>query len=186
MRNIFIISGPSGAGEDSIISALERLFPTERVVTITTRPMRTGESEGHPYRFLSREAFQEKIRAGEFFEYAEEDNRQLYGTTHAEIERIKNVEKVVLWKMDYQGVITMKKLLPEAVSVLIMAPLDILETRIRRRENVTDDFVRGRLKHAQGWFDNRNIFDYEIENEQGRLDEAIQKVAAIIKEHARP
>jgi len=42
-NNLFIISGPSGAGEDSIISILEKKLSIEKVITTTTRSMRHGE-----------------------------------------------------------------------------------------------------------------------------------------------
>ena len=54
-NNIVIISGPSGAGEDSIIDALSERLPIERIVTTTTRSKRTGETEGHPYYFISKD-----------------------------------------------------------------------------------------------------------------------------------
>jgi guanylate kinase len=180
-KHIVIISGPSGAGEDSIIHGLERMVSVEKVVTTTSRPMRPGESEGHPYHFISRELFLEKIAADEFFEYAEEDNHHLYGVTRGEVERIKQSTQLVVWKMDYQGVMTMKKLLPEAISILILAPLEVLAQRIRQRDQVTEAFVQGRLAHARGWFEHRDIFDYEVENVQGKLDETIAQVAEIIR-----
>lgn len=183
-NNIVIISGPSGAGEDSVIQGLEKLFPTERVITTTTRPMRVGESEGKPYHFISKEIFQKKIAAGEFFEYAEEDNHQLYGVTLEEIHRAQNVPKMVLWKMDYKGVITIKKLLPEVLCILVTAPLEVLEQRIRQRDVVTEEFVRDRMEYAKGWFKNRMIFDYEVENIQGKLDETVAQVANYIRQHS--
>ena len=180
-NNIVIISGPSGAGEDSVIQGLEKLFSTERVITTTTRPMRIGESEGKPYHFISKEAFQKKIANGDFFEYAEEDNHQLYGVTLEEIYRVQNLPKIVLWKMDYKGVITIKKMLPSVLSILITAPLEVLEQRIRQRDMVTEEFVRGRMKYAKGWFKNRVIFDFEVENIQGKLHETVAQVANYIR-----
>ncbi|PIR95197.1 guanylate kinase, partial [Candidatus Falkowbacteria bacterium CG10_big_fil_rev_8_21_14_0_10_37_6] len=53
MQKIFIISGPSGAGEDSVIDGLKKLLPIERVITTTTRAMRKNESQGNPYYFIS-------------------------------------------------------------------------------------------------------------------------------------
>ena len=52
MKNVFIISGPSGSGQDSIIESLALLLPLKRVITTTTRPKRDTESEGNPYHFI--------------------------------------------------------------------------------------------------------------------------------------
>ena len=88
MKNVFIISGPSGAGEDSIIEGLRERFPIERIITTTTREMRSGESQGNPYYFISKEEFERKIQEKGFVEYALQYNGNLYGVTKEEIERV--------------------------------------------------------------------------------------------------
>lgn len=181
---IFLISGPSAAGEDSIFRGLETMFPIEKVVTTTTRSPRPGESQGKPYYFISKEKFFEGVGEGKFYEYAEEDGGNMYGVTREEVERALNTDKVVIWRADYQGVITIKQLIPEAVAILIDAPPEQLEARIRRRDKATDEFVRGRMEHAKGWWQNRDKFDYEVRNEDGHLAEAIQAVADIIRQKA--
>jgi len=179
--NIFIVSGPSGAGEDSVIEGLKKHLDIERVITTTTREMRSGESHGQPYYFISKEEFKKGVENGEFFEYAEEDNNNFYGVTHKEIKRARNSEKVVVWKVDYKGVLNLKKIIPEIPAILINAPLDIIEKRIRNRDGVSEEFIQERIKYAQGWTENKNAFDYGVENEEGKLDEAVSRVAEIIK-----
>ena len=134
-KNIFIISGPSGAGEDSIMNGLDKIFQTDRVTTTTTRSMRTGESQGQPYYFISKEEFVEKIQKNEFFEYQLEDNGNFYGITTVEFQRVCDSNKVVLWRLEFEGVIKMKKLFPDAISILIDVPKDVIERRIRKRDN---------------------------------------------------
>jgi len=181
MKNIFIISGPSGAGEDSIIDALPKYFPTERIITTTTRKMRLGESQGNPYYFITKDEFQDKIDRRGFVEFAQEYNDNFYGVTHEEIDRVAKSKKIGIWKIEYKGVITAKKLFPEIVAIFINAPLDILESRIRRRDNVTDEFIKERLDYTKEWLKHRHIYDYEIINEEGKLDKAIEDVANIIR-----
>jgi guanylate kinase len=181
-QSLFIISGPSGAGEDSIINGLQEFFPIERVVTTTTRDMRLGESNGNPYYFVSRDEFEQGILQGKFFEYTEQYNNNLYGVTFDEIERVRTCGKVGLWKIDYKGVETAKRLLPGIPAILISAPLDVLELRIRKRDQVTDEFVAERMAYSREWLDHHTaIYDYTVENEQGKLPEAIAKVRAIIE-----
>ena len=50
---IFIITGPSGAGEDSVIEGLHEYFDISRIITTVTRPKRDGESDGNPYYFIT-------------------------------------------------------------------------------------------------------------------------------------
>jgi guanylate kinase len=180
-QSLFIISGPSGAGEDSIINGLQEFFPIERVVTTTTRDKRVGESNGNPYYFVSRGEFEQGIAQGKFFEYAEQYNNNLYGVTFEEIERVRTCGKVGVWKIDYKGVETAKKLIPGIPAILISASLEVLELRIRRRDQVTDEFVAERMVYSREWLENHTkSYDYVVENEQGKLDEAIAKVRAII------
>ena len=182
MKNrIIIISGPSGAGEDSIIDALEKILPVENVITTTTREMRPGESQANPYYFISRKDFLEKIDKGEFFEYAQEYNDNYYGVTNEELNRFTANGKIGLWKIEYKGVITVKSKLPEIKAIFIIAPLEVLEQRIRRRTQVTEDFVKERMNYTKEWLKHREIYDYEVENVEGKLKETIEKVTGIIK-----
>lgn len=181
MSKLFAITGPSGAGEDSIIKGLKEKFPVEIVITTTTREIREGESEGNSYYFISKDEFKNRIENGEFFEWAEQDRGNLYGVTKKEIERVKNTDKIGIWKVDYKGIITIKKIMPDVVVIFINVPIEQLGNRIRNRSKVTEEFIKGRLKYAEGWYQIRNLYDYEINNEDGKLKEAIEKTAEIIK-----
>ncbi len=181
MSKLFIISGPSGAGEDSVVKGIKKLFSIEKIITTTTRKMRPGEINGKDYYFINKTEFEQKIQDGKFFEWAEEDNGQFYGGTLEEIKRVKNSGKIGIWKIEYQGVIAAKKLLPEAISIFIYISIDKIRQRLKNRENSSEEFIKARLEYAQGWFDNEDIFDYKVENIENKLDETIKKVANIIK-----
>jgi len=183
-NNIFIISGPSGAGEDSIMESLKNRFNLERIVNTTTREMRPGESEGTPYYFLPKEEFIKRVEQGEFLEYAQQYNGNYSGVTKKEFERVNASGKVGLWKIEYKGVMTVKKIFPEIVAILVNAPnLEVLESRIRRRGNVSDEFIKERMDYTREWLKHTDIYDYTVINEEGKLEEAISKVAKIIKRH---
>lgn len=202
--NIFIISGPSGAGEDSIIEGLKKYFPVERVITTTTREMRPGESQGNPYYFISREEFIKRRDNGEFVEWAEQYNGNLYGVTKEEIERVKNSGKVGTWKIEWKGVVTAKKIYPvksprsgvsakgekfnrvnpEIPAIFItVSDLKILEDRIRRRDGISEKYIKEKMEYTREWMKHKDIYDYTVLNEEGKLDEAIQKTAEIIRKH---
>jgi guanylate kinase len=179
---IFIISGPSGAGEDSIINGLKKYFPIERVITTTTRAMRSGESKGNPYYFISRKDFEEKIKNDELAEYAQEYNDNFYGVTKKELERISTCGKIGIWKIGYKGVITAKKLFPEIKSIYIAPPsLEILRRRIMRRDNVSEQYVNERMEYTKEWMKHKSIYNFKVVNEEEKLQKAIKEVADIIK-----
>ncbi len=183
MPNLFIISGPSGAGEDSIIEGLKKFIDIERVITTTTRAMRPGESQGNPYYFISSEEFKKSIKENKFFEYACEYNNNYYGVTHEEINRVKNNGKVGIWKIEYKGVITAKKLMPDIVAIFINAPLESLEKRIKQREKqgVSPNYVKERMEYTKEWLKHKDIYDYEVINKDGELDKAIKETLEIIQ-----
>jgi guanylate kinase len=184
MQNLFIISGPSGAGEDSIIDGLAKLLSVERTITTTTRIPRAGESDGHPYYFISAEQFQQKIANGEIVEYAQHYNGNFYGVTNTELERVAASGGIGIWKIDYKGVETAKKMFPGIVAILITAPLTIMEQRIRTRDHLTEDYIAERMAYTREWLKHTDIYDYIVENAQGKLEEAIREVSAIIKKHS--
>ncbi len=182
--NIFIISGPSGAGEDSIINELAKLMPIERIITTTTRPMRQGETQGNPYYFISTQEFEKILEAGNFAEYAQHYNGNFYGVTRDELDRIKKTKAIGIWKIEYKGVITVKKDYPEIPAIFVNAPsLEILERRIRRRDNVSAEYIKERMGYTKEWLKHLEIYDYKVINEEGKLTEAVEKIVKIIKEN---
>ena len=179
-NKLFIISGPSGAGEDSVIEGLKKDIAIERVVTTTTRKKRSDIFSEDPYYFISKKEFEKRILENKFFEYAEEDNDQFYGVTNEEIKRVINSGKIGIWKIEYKGVITVKKLMPEVVSVLITTQsLETLKQRLSKRGE-SEKFIQRRMDYAKEWLKHKDIYDYEVVNYEGKLDEAISEVKDII------
>ncbi|MBD3300173.1 MAG: hypothetical protein GF347_02365 [Candidatus Moranbacteria bacterium] len=186
MQKLFIISGPSGAGENTLVEALEKIIDVEKVITTTTREKRGNEKQGKPYYFISKEEFKKGIKEDRFFEYALQDRGNYYGVTQEEIKRVLKSDKPALYRLDYKGVISLKKMMPEeTVAILITAPLDVLEARIRRREKVTEKFVKARLDYAKGWYKNAHYYDYQVENKEGQLDQTVEKILGIIKKESQ-
>ena len=182
LPNVVIIPGPSGAGEDSIIEGLREHVTVNRVVTTTTRESRPGESDGSPYYFISKEDFEKKIASGEVVEWAKQYNDNLYGVTKEELQRVNDLDGVGVWKIEYQGVMTAKKLFPEITSIFLMAEsLDVLDERIRARGDVSDEYIAERREYTREWLKHSHIYDYAVINKQGLLHEAIAEVVDILR-----
>ncbi|HUD08573.1 MAG TPA: hypothetical protein VMQ48_00605, partial [Candidatus Saccharimonadales bacterium] len=175
--------GPSGAGEDSVIEGLKKYFQIERVITTTTRSMRAGESQGKPYYFISHEEFKKKIERDELAEYAQEYNDNFYGVAKDELDRVRNSGNIGLWKIEYKGVITAKKKFPEIKSIYIAPPsLEVLRQRILKRDpDVSEEYLKERMDYTKEWMKYENVYTYKVVNEEGKLDETIEKVADIIR-----
>lgn len=185
-QNIFIISGPTGTGKDSIIERLAHSLPLERIVTTTVRPPRPGETEGHPYYFVSQEIFDETLREGGFAEYSTNENGVRYGVTHQELKRVSEcVDRIGIWEIDWKGVQTAKRIFPGILAILIRSPLSVLEERIRLRDATKDEqYFTERLSYAKEWLEHVDIYDYIVENEQGKLEQAVEEVKHLLRKHA--
>ena len=180
--NVFIISGPSGSGQDSVIEGLKKYFEIERIITTTTREPREGESQGDPYYFISKEEFENGIKEGRFAEYANHYNENFYGVAKDELERVNRSGKIGIWRIDYKGVESVKKMYPKIVSILIsVSDLKILADRIRKRDDVGDEYVKERMKYTEEFMKHTDIYDHIVYNEEGKLDETTKEVAEIIK-----
>jgi guanylate kinase len=186
-NNLFIISGPAGAGKKVIIDGLKEFFDTERVITTSTRKIRPGELEGNPYYFVSKKKFKDMIKRSDFIEWALEQNDNYYGGTKKEVERVKQGDKVGIWEIEYKGVIAAKKIFPDLKAILINAPLSSLEQRLRDRDKdrATSKYIKERMSYTKEWLKHKNIYDYEVMNYDDRQKEAITAVIKIIKKELR-
>jgi guanylate kinase len=182
MGNVFIISGPSGSGQDTIIEALKKELPLERVITTTTRAKRPNESDGHPYHFITKKAFAAGREANTFVECAETYNGEWYGVKREDLEAALASPNIVIWKMDYKGVTSVKKQFPLIKSFLIEAPAEVLRERLIKRDNPSEEYLQARMEYTHAWLASKELYDYCIKNEEGRLGEAVATLKTIIQE----
>ena len=183
MSKLFIISGlPStGSGKDSVIEGLKaEKFDFNWVITTTTRPMRPGEKQGYPYHFVSQREFRKKRDQGEFLEWAFVYGNY-YGNSKEAVKQALKSNKPAILRIDYQGVKTYKRIIPEAIVILItVSSIKVLGRRLRRRGQDSEEVIKSRLLVAKKELNNPPPYDYKVENREGKLDQTIQKVKEII------
>ena len=124
LGNLFIIAAPSGAGKSSLIRALLEKHPDQSMqvsVSSTTRAPRPGEVQGVHYHFLSTEEFEQRIDAGEFYEWARVFGNY-YGTSRKVVESLLAEGKDVFLDIDWQGAQQVREHHPEVRSVFIVPP----------------------------------------------------------------
>ena len=182
MGKLFIITGPSGAGKDSVIfRAKEQGLDFAQVITTSTREIRAGESEGHPYHFVSEEDFKKLIDTDGMIEWAKVYGNY-YGSSKKEVEDKLSENDIVVVKVDPQGARTYKKMMPEAISLFIMPPsYEYLEKRLVNRETDSKEVIKQRLETARKELENLLDWDYLVVNEEGKLDEAASEVKEIVE-----
>ncbi len=179
---LFIISGPSGVGKDAVIEQLRDRFPESFfAVTATTRERRPGEIDGIHYIFLTEEAFSEKLAEGDFLESATVYGVGRYGVLKGPIASALSYGQDAIVKVDVQGAATLRGIVPDAVSIFI-APESMQELlrRLQSRKTDTGEALMRRFGTASRELETAPDFDYLVFNEADRMDEAIERIAAII------
>jgi guanylate kinase len=163
-----IICAPSGSGKTTIVRCLLENEPRLSFsISATSRKMRSGEKEGKDYYFISEAGFREKIRIGEFIEWEEVYPGVFYGTLKSEVERIWKEAKNVIFDVDVQGGINLKKYFGnDAIAVFIkVRDFNTLEKRLRLRQTESESDIRMRLKKSAYEMTFENRFDYVIIND---------------------
>lgn len=183
---LIVLSGPSGAGKDSVCDVLRAWYPTmHKVVTATTRPVRPGEENGKDYHFISAPEFEHIRETGGFVEHATVYEHS-YGVPLIEIEDPLSFGLDVIARVDVQGAATLKQKFPDAVLIFV-SPGSVDETvrRMKHRDLDTEAQQQHRTRIAASELEAAKDFDYVVVNETGKLDEAVSEVAKIIAEEKK-
>lgn len=184
---LVVISGPSGAGKDSVVQRLkERGFPFDFVVTATDRAPRPNEIHGRDYYFYSTDEFERMIADGELVEHALVYG-QHKGVPKAHIRQALATGQDVVMRVDVQGAATVKAMIPAAITVFLACESkEELVARLRERRTESEEALQGRLETAQREMALIPDFDYVVVNRHGALDAAVDDVVAIMRaEHCR-
>ena len=178
---LVMLSGPSGVGKDAALEGLKKLDrPWYFAITATTRPPRSGEQDGVDYIFLETETFHKMKDRDQFLECAEVYGRW-YGVPRSQVRQsLKNGKDVIL-KIDVQGAATVRKLAPEALSIMMVpASYPELRNRLNQRMSESAPDLELRLQTVKEELAQTSQFDYRVINRDGGLEQAIAEIDAII------
>jgi guanylate kinase len=189
---LIVVSGPSGAGKDTLIkAALEAIPDLALIASATTRKPREGEVDGKDHVFLSREEFERWIEEDRLLEWAEYSGN-LYGTPKQSVEELLQKGRSVILRIELQGARQIKERRPDAVMVFVRAPsLEETRRRLESRATETSESVESRMSTAIKEMAARDEFDYEVINEdreQARQEmiETLDRIVAGGDDRARP
>ncbi len=176
---LVVLSSPSGAGKTTICRTVLRRDPNLGYsVSATTRPKRPGEVSGKDYFFYCPEEFAKRKNRGEFIETAFVYGNY-YGTPKREVKRILRQGKDVLLDLDIQGMRSIKRLFPDAVTIFI-TPTNLIELKKRlthRKESKSE--IKKRTGYLKAELAAIPEFDYLVPNDD--LKTAVARVLAIIQ-----
>lgn len=177
---LFIISGPSGSGKDTLLVKLFKAEPEIKFsISSITRPMRENEKPGEKYNFISKDEFENMIKNNELLEYNQFVGNY-YGTPKAPvIKAIENGDDIVV-EVDVNGAAQIRNNVPDCTSVFILPPsLEALKTRLHDRGTESEEKIRERLLCALDEIKRANEYDYVIVNDD--IDTALNDLVGIIR-----
>ncbi len=160
------LSAPSGAGKTTICKELlERNPDFQLSISATTRKARDNEIHGRDYFFLSEDDFLKKVEAGEFLEY-EQVHGNYYGTLKSTVDDMLRQGHIILFDIDVNGAINIKKQYPEALLIFIRPPsLEELKERLKNRKADDESEIKKRLERLPEEYAKAVLFDHEVVNE---------------------
>lgn len=176
---IFIISGPSGSGKDTLLKELFKKCPEIKFsISSITRAMRDGEVEGEKYNFISREKFENMIKEDKLLEYNTYVGNY-YGTPKEPVLQAAENGNDIIIEVDVNGAFQIRKKLPQAVSIFIMPPsFDELKKRLSGRGTETQEVIAERMESALGEIKRADEYDYIVVNDD--IDTAVRDIITII------
>lgn len=181
-RMSLIFAGPSGAGKSTMVKYILKEFPqTELSISATNREIRSSEVHRREYHFLSNaQEFKNKIKNNEFLEWQEVYEGTFYGTLKVEVERVWNEDRIVVFDVDVQGAMNLKRILGENACSIFVGPPSIaeLEKRLRLRATESEEKLQERLTKAENEMSFQDKFDQILINDD--LETAKVQVKSIV------
>ena len=164
---LIIFSAPSGAGKTTIVRHLLEKFPEmEFSISATTRQPRGEEVNGKDYYFISKEEFLHLIAKKQFVEFEEVYSGTFYGTLRTEIERIWQNGKAVIFDIDVEGGLHLKrKYEAQALAIFVQPPsLEVLIERLKGRGTDSEEKLNERFIKAEKELNYAPQFDVILKN----------------------
>jgi len=182
---VFVISAPAGTGKTTLVNMLKQEFDcVTDSISCTTRSPRVGEVDGKDYHFLSVEAFEKKIQAGDFLEYAKVFGNY-YGTSREYVLQQQNLGRHVFLVIDTQGAMKLKEKFPAVFIFLSPPSMEELKKRLLMRKTENLGLIEERLSWAAKEMALASRYDYHIVNAELYKAYEILRSIVIAEEHKR-
>ena len=178
-RQLFVLSGPSGVGKNTLADRLIEAGQAVRAITATTRAPKPGEADGRDYYFLSDDEFRRWIREGRLLERASYLGNS-YGTPVASVNRAADSGLPVVLTIEVDGGLQIKQRHPEATLIFIEPPsMDELKRRLRGRKREDAQSMEKRFRRAQEEMKYAVRYDFRIVNDDlGKAAAELHKIIA--------
>ena len=179
---VVVLSGPSGSGKSTIVNRLVVESPVKliKMISATTRPIRTNETDGEDYYFLTNEEFQRTSEDGGFVECEEVHSSGFwYGTLHSELHRASDEGGWAFLEIDVKGALSVMEQYPNAITIFLKTPSeDVFENRLRTRGTESEEVIQRRLRTAREELNFADRYRYQVCNDD--LDRAVDEIIQIL------
>ncbi len=178
--NLFIISGPSGAGKGTICNHFLDEDDVYLSVSVTTRNKRNEEIEGVTYFYDTVEGFEKRIKDGKMLEWAKY-GENYYGTPKDIVEEKLDAGINVILEIEVQGAFKVKEIMSDAVMIFVVPPsMKELYQRLINRGRESTDEINKRIDIARGELKKAFLYNHIVVNDN--LEESVKEVRRIINE----
>ena len=176
--SLFILSGPSGVGKDTVLDAWMDADPlVKRVVSYTTRAPRNAEQNGIDYHFVSPERFHELANAGAFLEY-KEVHGNWYATPLSDLNAMRDQGLTAVLKIDVQGALVAMEKCPDAITVFLLPPSrDELMRRLMSRGTEDAAALERRIQNAEFELAHAHHYRHQLVNEE--IQDVVRQLQAL-------
>lgn len=163
---MLILVGPSASGKTEVANILIQKYGMKRMITYTTRKIRSGEIDGVSYHFIDKNEFLKMIDNDEFVE-STIYNENYYGTRKSDVSK----EKIVI--LEPNGVNVFYNKMPKDVTIVFLKTSKLIrKARMHNRGDSNESIVE-RLANDDVTFQEKNIIhvDLTVVNENKTLEE---------------
>jgi len=178
---ILVLSGPSGAGKSTLLNeVMDDIGECYFSISTTTRPIRSGESDGVHYHFVSEDEFKKDIEDEMFLEHAYVHGNY-YGTSIRPVKHALKAGKLVIFDIDVQGNTVVNNRLGDITTSVFISPptLSQLKKRLENRQTDDQDVIEKRVDMARREIQRISEYDYLIINDD--LEEAAEVLRTIAR-----
>ncbi len=176
---LFVVSAPSGTGKTTVVERLVQVVPDLALSrSYTSRAIRTGETDGIDYNFITRTRFESMVASDAFLEWADVFGN-FYGTCAEDAERELAAGRDLVLVIDVQGARQVRTRCAGTVGVFVLPPsFEVLERRLRGRSKDSEEAMQRRLQTARDEVAAFVEYDYVVVNDE--LAACVDRLRSIV------